>query len=399
MLFISFLSLFMSGQKPLHFLRQTPWWREVEKFLESGKDSKALPKKVNSAERDVIRQICKHFDCSFKVKGVGTQRQMYLIKPDFSYFDRVEADQAAAQALAVHSRAADESTNGDGSETYRKAVATLSASVNRLKDFLVDRSFRLGQTQVTMARDERKLEIATREADILRKLVAAYEGIVHKVSETFAGAVKEIDMDHVNSLQKEMSSLRARGREATQYSLCVRCSRAAATTAVLPCGHVFCSDCASRIYEAGKCVICRQKTEGGRGKTIEPLSKADITLEILELTKDQAEGLDYPVKESLPKRSRHKPRRGHRKRSVSEASSSSSDSSDSSSSSSDSSSSDSDGSDKRKRPRQEKDLKSLSLLLQRDSSDGGAGDTKARDSKEKESERSGDSPCRVAADS
>ncbi|KAF4663748.1 4-hydroxy-2-oxoglutarate aldolase, mitochondrial [Perkinsus olseni] len=301
----AFLSLFMSGQKPLHFLRQTPWWREVEKFLESGKDSKALPKKVNSAERDVIRQICKHFDCSFKVKGVGTQRQMYLIKPDFSYFDRVEADQAAAQALAVHSRAADESTHGDGSENYRKAVATLSASVNRLKDVLVDRSFRLGQTQVTMARDERKLEIATREADILRKLVAAYEGIVHKVSETFAGAVKEMDMDHVNALQKEMSSLRARGREATQYSLCVRCSRAAATTAVLPCGHVFCSDCASRIYEAGKCVICRQKTEGGRGKTIEPSSKADITLEILELTKDQAEGLNYPVKESLSKRSRH----------------------------------------------------------------------------------------------
>ncbi|KAF4709870.1 Transmembrane protein 65, partial [Perkinsus olseni] len=202
MLFISFLSLFMSGQKPLHFLRQTPWWREVEKFLESGKDSKALPKKVNSAERDVVMKGDGIFH-SFKVKGVGTQRQMYLIKPDFSYFDRVEADQAAAQALAVHSRAADESTNGDGSETYRKAVATLSASVNRLKDVLVDRSFRLGQTQVTMARDERKLEIATREADILRKLVAAYEGIVHKVSETFAGAVKEIDMDHVNALQKE----------------------------------------------------------------------------------------------------------------------------------------------------------------------------------------------------
>ncbi|EER02768.1 hypothetical protein Pmar_PMAR003241 [Perkinsus marinus ATCC 50983] len=259
----------MSGQKPLHFLRQTPWWREVESFLESGKDSKALPKTVNSAERDVIRQICKHFDCSFKVKGTGIQRQMYLIKPDFSYFDRVEADQAASQALALHSRGTDEQNDA---EAHRKAIATLSATINRLKDMFVDRSFRFGQTQITMARDERKLEIATREADILRKLVAAYEGIVHSVSERFAGAVKEIDMDHINALQNEMSSLRARGRETTQYSLCVRCSRASVTTAVSPCGHVFCTDCAKRVYDDGKCVICRVKTVE-RAKTMEPSSK------------------------------------------------------------------------------------------------------------------------------
>ncbi|EER10039.1 hypothetical protein Pmar_PMAR007035 [Perkinsus marinus ATCC 50983] len=308
----------MSGQKPLHFLRQTTWWREVESFLESGKDSKALPKTVNSAERDVIRQICKHFDCSFKVKGTGIQRQMYLIKPDFSYFDRVEADQAASQALALHSRGTDEQNDA---EAHRKAIATLSATINRLKDMFVDRSFRFGQTQITMARDERKLEIATREADILRKLVAAYEGIVHSVSERFAGAVKEIDTDHINALQNEM----------------------------------FCTDCTKRVYDDGKCVICRLKTVE-RAKTMEPSSKADITLEVLDLTKDQGVGSSPKPKKVSSKASRH---------------------------------SDSEASRERKRPRQAKDLKSLSLLLQRDNS-GGCG--KGSNDREEKADASTNSP-------
>ncbi|KAF4677862.1 Transmembrane protein 65 [Perkinsus chesapeaki] len=372
--------LSMSGQKPLHFLRKTPWWKEVERFLESGKESQALPKTVNSAERDVVRQICKHFDCSFKVKGVGTQRQMYLIKPDFSYFDRVEADQAAAQALALHGQPSGEQQTKEDSESHRKAIASLSASINRLKDLLIERSLLLGQTQVTMAKDERRLEIATRESDILRKLVAAYEGICHSVSERFSGAIKEIDMEHVNALQKEMSSLRARGREATQYSLCVRCSRASATTAISPCGHVFCSDCASKIYENGKCEVCRSRTEGGRGKAMEPSSKAEITLEVLKLTKDQVDVSDSLLRRNSSKSTSGSRKRKSRKRSDSETSSSSSSSSSSSFSSSSASSSDGADRDRStdaacKRPRQEKDLKSLSLLLQRDTSSSGVADS------------------------
>jgi hypothetical protein len=85
----------MSGQKPLHFLRATKYWGMVQNFLDTPDETLTLPKSVTAAERDQIRQICKHFDVPFKVFGEGAEKYMVLRKPDFSYFEQAEADQRA----------------------------------------------------------------------------------------------------------------------------------------------------------------------------------------------------------------------------------------------------------------------------------------------------------------
>ncbi len=86
----------MSGQKPLHFLRATKYWSMVQNFLDDpSQESLELPKSVTASERDQVRQICKHFDVPFKVFGEGSEKQMVLKKPDFSYFEQAEADQRA----------------------------------------------------------------------------------------------------------------------------------------------------------------------------------------------------------------------------------------------------------------------------------------------------------------
>lgn len=93
----------MSGQKSLHFLRSTKYWSMLQKFLDDPvTDVLELPRSVTSAERDQVRQICKHLDLPFKVFGEGTEKYMVVRKPDFSYFAQVE-QQSAAEQLAVMS--------------------------------------------------------------------------------------------------------------------------------------------------------------------------------------------------------------------------------------------------------------------------------------------------------
>lgn len=78
----------MSGQKPLHFLRTTRYWSLVSNFLDDPtSEILELPKSVTAADRDQVRQICKHFDAPFKVHGEGTEKYMVVRKPDFSYLD------------------------------------------------------------------------------------------------------------------------------------------------------------------------------------------------------------------------------------------------------------------------------------------------------------------------
>lgn len=78
----------MSGQKPLHILKTSKYWSVVQKFLDDeSQESLELPPSVNSTDRDVIRQICKHFDVPFKVSGEGTEKVMMIRKPDFSYLN------------------------------------------------------------------------------------------------------------------------------------------------------------------------------------------------------------------------------------------------------------------------------------------------------------------------
>lgn len=80
----------------MHFLRSTKYWAIVQNFLDTPDESLTLPKSVTAAERDQIRQICKHFDVPFKVFGEGAEKYMVLRKPDFSYFEQAEADQRAS---------------------------------------------------------------------------------------------------------------------------------------------------------------------------------------------------------------------------------------------------------------------------------------------------------------
>jgi hypothetical protein len=87
----------MSGQKPLHFLRSTRFWQTVRDFLDDpSAETLELPRTITSAERDQVRQICKHFDIPFKVFGEGSEKYMVIRKPDFSYFEAVEKDSIAA---------------------------------------------------------------------------------------------------------------------------------------------------------------------------------------------------------------------------------------------------------------------------------------------------------------
>ena len=87
----------MSGQKPLHFLRATKYWSMVQQFLDDPtEETLSLPPSVTAAERDQIRQICKHFDVPFKVHGEGSEKFMMLRKPDFSYLEQAEEEQRKA---------------------------------------------------------------------------------------------------------------------------------------------------------------------------------------------------------------------------------------------------------------------------------------------------------------
>lgn len=68
----------------------------VQQFLDdSSSETLTLPKTITAAERDQIRQICKHFDVPFKVHGEGAEKQMVLRKPDFSSFEAAEEQQQA----------------------------------------------------------------------------------------------------------------------------------------------------------------------------------------------------------------------------------------------------------------------------------------------------------------
>ncbi len=90
----------MSGQKPLHILRSSKYWGVVQKFLDDQtQETLELPRTVNSTDRDVIRQICKHFDVPFKVTGEGTEKVMMIRKPDLAY---LETENGGTNSLMNH---------------------------------------------------------------------------------------------------------------------------------------------------------------------------------------------------------------------------------------------------------------------------------------------------------
>ncbi len=61
-----------------------------------------LPRSVTSAERDQVRQICKHLDLPFKVFGEGTEKYMVVRKPDFSYFAQVDQQSTDEQLVLLN---------------------------------------------------------------------------------------------------------------------------------------------------------------------------------------------------------------------------------------------------------------------------------------------------------
>lgn len=91
----------------------------IQQFLDDpSKDELSLPRSVTAADRDYVRQICKHFDVPFKVHGEGTEKYMVLRKPDFSYYDEAEKE-VAKQYL-----------NTADVERYRNLVIKLSRELN-----------------------------------------------------------------------------------------------------------------------------------------------------------------------------------------------------------------------------------------------------------------------------
>jgi len=71
----------------------------VQNFMDnesSNEESLQLPPSITSAERDQIRQICKHFDLPFKVFGEGTEKYMVIRRPDYSYFANAEKESMIA---------------------------------------------------------------------------------------------------------------------------------------------------------------------------------------------------------------------------------------------------------------------------------------------------------------
>jgi len=74
----------------------------LQKFLDDPvSDVLELPRSVTSAERDQVRQICKHLDLPFKVFGEGTEKYMVIRKPDFSYFAHVEQQSTSEQLVLL----------------------------------------------------------------------------------------------------------------------------------------------------------------------------------------------------------------------------------------------------------------------------------------------------------
>ena len=71
----------------------------VQQFLDDTNETLTLPKSITAAERDQIRQICKHFDLPFKVHGDGSEKFMVIRKPDYSYFEAAEHEQQAVFAI------------------------------------------------------------------------------------------------------------------------------------------------------------------------------------------------------------------------------------------------------------------------------------------------------------
>ena len=63
----------MSGQRSLAHLRRTEFYQQLVVFAgqEEERELKFSPK-VNSTQREDIRQICRHLELSFKTHGEGS---------------------------------------------------------------------------------------------------------------------------------------------------------------------------------------------------------------------------------------------------------------------------------------------------------------------------------------
>jgi len=81
-----------------------------------------------------VRQIAQHFDCRFKVASDGNEKEISIMKPDFTIFEVKEAEQDAK-----------------------------SKEIESLKDALLQSQLCLGLTQKTLSVEQRRNQLLTRE--------------------------------------------------------------------------------------------------------------------------------------------------------------------------------------------------------------------------------------------
>lgn len=169
-----------------------------------------FPRSLSADDRETVRQIAQHFDCTHKVISEGNEKEIKVFKPDFTRFEVVEAEQDAK-----------------------------TQEIDFLKDQLLNAHLCLGLTQSTLSRDQRKCRVLAKEVELLHRLVKDPRN--HELAQK------------LDDLKKSNFKI---GDE------CSRCERHIISHAVFPCGHVFCKTCADEARSSLDCGACGGTVEG-----------------------------------------------------------------------------------------------------------------------------------------
>eukprot|EP00931_Biecheleriopsis_adriatica_P013345 TRINITY_DN114713_c0_g1_i1.p1 TRINITY_DN114713_c0_g1~~TRINITY_DN114713_c0_g1_i1.p1 ORF type:complete len:200 (-),score=45.84 TRINITY_DN114713_c0_g1_i1:11-580(-) len=88
----------MAFQRGWNRLQNSPHWKPLEEFAKDPlKLEFGFGTKVNSTQREDIRQICKHMSLNFRCVGQGTQKRIVALKLD-AIRERKRAEELALDA-------------------------------------------------------------------------------------------------------------------------------------------------------------------------------------------------------------------------------------------------------------------------------------------------------------
>jgi hypothetical protein len=170
-----------------------------------------FPLSLTADDREAVRQIAMHFDCKYKVFADGNEKEIKIMKPDFTSFNVIEAEQDAK-----------------------------TREIESLKDALLQCQLCLSLTQKTLSSEQRSNKLLSKEA-LLRKRLSQDPGS--------------------DAIIKQLDALKDSPRK-LKSTFCSHCDKLDVSHAVFPCGHLFCQPCAEEARIDRDCHECSGTVEG-----------------------------------------------------------------------------------------------------------------------------------------